>query len=277
MTTETVPSHASLVAEMAEAFNQLEHPPLRAALLEAVTAERDAVSAIGASFERFTGRRHPPEIRRTFFASWQKTNNSAMSVEGLANRITDQAESGVEQISPGRSLALFRAAGRLNRVTDEDLGVGGQILHFELYYRMATGFTDDTDEWQSRKHCLPAATDFKSWLDGARLRDPIMVGLYSMLVHEGYTHAELETIAPLFERWATVEMGLPARDARKLLAWIAVHNGGTEKRHFAHACAALEHYCAATGEEVDLDIAAGVFRDYLRRKSAVMQKLDEVY
>src|SRR5207245_1424497 len=88
-----------------------------------------------------------------------------------------------------------------------------------------------------------------------RLRDPVMIGLYSMLIHEGYTHAELHTIAPLFERWAANCFEMPKTEVRSRLAWISVHNGGTEKNHFAHSCAALEHYRRATNAPVDLEEA----------------------
>jgi hypothetical protein len=265
-----------LLHEMEDAFSQLEHAPLREVLIESIAAERESVQAIARSFADFTAKKHSLAIRQTFFASWQKTNNSAMSVEGLANRITDLAESSVGTLDNSKVVDLFRSGGRLNRVTDEDLGVRGQILHFELYYRMSTEFADRNDDWQSRRFCLPVAAEFKSWLDACRLREPIMTGLYSMLVHEGYTHAELEIIAPLFYRWATEEFHLEPRAARKALAWITVHNGGTEKRHFAHSCMALQHYCDATGEKPDLAEASEVFRSYLRRKGAVMAQLDGI-
>jgi hypothetical protein len=268
---------SSLIEGMTDAFNQLEHQALRGVLLDSLRTEIESVRTIGESFARFSERKHPSEVRRRFFASWQRTNNSAMSVEGLANRITMEAESAAGRSESARALSMFRAAGRLNRVADEDLGVGGQVLHYELYYRMATEFTDRDDEWQSRKYCLPVAAEFKSWLDMSRLRDPIMVGLYSLLVHEGYTHAELEMIAAPFQAWATDVMGLTPRDARRVLAWISVHIGGTEKAHFAHSCAALAHYCEGSGAEIDLNLAGDVFRTYLRRKAAVMQQLGELY
>lgn len=273
-----LPSKAetAMFVEMEDAFNQLEHLPLREVLLDSLKAESDSVRAISDSFVHFLEGEHPTEVRRTFFASWQRTNNSAMSVEGLANRITKQAEE-ASKADASRALAMFRSAGRLNRVADEDLGVGGQVQHFELYYRMATEFTDRDDRWQSRKYCLNSAKEFKSWLDLSRLRDPIMTGLFSLLVHEGYTHAELEMIAPLFHTWARDVMKIPPNEVRKVLAWITVHNGGTEKAHFAHSCAALAHYCEGSGSDVDLAAAGDIFRSYLRRKAAVMRELDELY
>ena len=265
-----------LTEHMAEAFAQLEHVALREVLMESVYAERDSLDAIRSSFVTFTGRAHDLDKRRRFFASWQRTNNSAMSVEGLANRMTAEGEKSFSKLDSDKVLSIFRAAGRLNRVTDEDLGVGGQVHHFELYYRMASGFCDQDDAWQSRAFCTQLAAEFKTWLDAARLRDPVMTGLYSMLVHEGYTHAELEMIAPLFDSCATEIFGLSAKETKKQLAWITVHNGGTEKRHFAHSCLSLEHYTSATGANIDL-VAAGVtFRDYFRRKGAVMRELEQL-
>ncbi len=268
---------ATLFHEMHDAFGQLEHEPLRQVLLDSLAAEKESIQAISRSFAGFLADRQAPDVRRRFFSSWQKTNNSAMSVEGLANRMTADGEEQMQSMNTEKALNLFRAAGRLNRVADEDLGVGGQTLHFELYYRMATEFAGHDDQWQSRQYCLPAAVEFKTWLDSTRLRSPIITGLYSLLVHEGYTHAELEMIAKPFHSWATTNMGLSDRDARRVLAWISVHNGGTEKAHFAHSCASLSHYLEGSGAQVDLQVAEDTFRKYFRLKGAVMAQLSESY
>ena len=268
---------ASLFLGMQDAYSQLDHQPLRQVLLDSLAAEKESVQAIARSFGGFLAGTQAIDIRRRFFASWQKTNNSAMSVEGLANRMTAEGEAKAGSSETNSALSLFRAAGRMNRVADEDLGVGGQALHFELYYRMATEFAGQDDQWQSRQYCLPAAAEFKSWLDASRLRSPVMVGIYSLLVHEGYTHAELETIATPFYNWATTDMGLSDHDARRALAWITVHCGGTEKAHFAHSCASLAHYVKGSGAVIDLQAAGETFRKYFRLKGAVMAQLSETY
>ena len=267
---------ASLFLGMQDAYSQLDHLPLRRVLLESLMAEQESVQAIAHSFGAFLAAVQPLDVRRRFFCSWQKTNNSAMSVEGLANRMTAEGEARVASVRDA-ALALFRAGGRMNRVADEDLGVGGQALHFELYYRMATEFAGQDDLWQSRQYCLPAAVEFKNWLDASRLRSPVMTGIYSLLVHEGYTHAELETIHDPFHHWAASQMGLADRDARRTLAWITVHCGGIEKNHFAHSCASLAHYLEGSGAEVDLDAAGETFRNYFRLKGAVMAQLTATY
>ena len=267
---------AALFVEMQDAYSQLEHEPLRQVLLDSLAAEKESVQAIARSFGGFLASRQALDIRRQFFASWQKTTNSAMSVEGLANRMTAEGEAKIGSAERD-ALSLFRAAGRLNRVADDDLGVGGQPLHFELYYRMATAFADQDDQWQSRRYCLPAAMEFKAWLDSMRLCSPVMMGLYSLLVHEGYTHAEFETIKTPFRNWATTHLGFSDHEARRALAWITVHNGGTEKGHFAHSCGSLEHYVEGSGAVIDLKVAGETFRKYFRLKGAVMAQLSEIY
>jgi hypothetical protein len=266
-----------LIEEMRDAFGQLDHEPLRNVLFESLAAETESMQAILRGFSGFLEGCQPLDIGRRFFASWQKTNNSAMSVEGLANRMTAEAEAMVGGAEPANALSLFRAAGRLNRVADEDLGVGGQQIHFELFYRMATTFCDQDDLWQSRQYCVPAAREFKTWLDETRLRSPVVVGLYTLLAHEGYTHAELETIAMPFRNWAMTHMGLSEHQARRALAWITVHNGGTEKAHFAHSCASMAHYLKGSGAVIDLQEAGATFRKYFRLKGAVMAQLSETY
>jgi hypothetical protein len=268
---------AVLIEEMRDAFGQLDHEPLRNVLFESLAAETESMQAILRGFSGFLEGCQPLDIRRRFFASWQKTNNSAMSVEGLANRMTAEAEAMVGGAEAANALSLFRAAGRLNRVADEDLGVGGQQIHFELFYRMATTFCDQDDLWQSRQYCVPAAREFKTWLDETRLRSPVVVGLYTLLAHEGYTHAELETIAMPCRNWAMTHIGLSEHQARRALAWITVHNGGTEKAHFAHSCASMAHYLEGSGAVIDLQAAGAAFRKYFRLKGAVMAQLSETY
>jgi len=98
-------------------------------------------------------------------------------------------------------------------------------------------------------------------------------GLLITLIHEVYTHGEVEFILPLFQRWACDELGLSSEEARKVLAWISVHTGGTESAHFGHATEAVAHYCEAAGVIIDADAAAGLFETYLERKAAVMTQL----
>lgn len=248
-------------------LNDMPASVLKHALFEAFWSEESALVDIENAFEKLTSRHQSPAALRTFFASWSKTNNSATSVSGLANRITLLARS--EQGSEAADM-LYRACGSLQRITDEDLGALGNTLHSDLFYNMATPICGD-DQWLLKENCLPSAQSFKDWTDARRLRDrDLLQGLLTTLIHEVYTHGEVEFIHPLYKQWFVRDMGVPAERARATVAWVTVHTGGTESNHFAHAVAAVNEFVDAMQIQIDPEAAKEIFAEYLRRKSSVM-------
>jgi hypothetical protein len=244
--------------------------PLQNALLSGFAAEADSLSAIEQCFMRLTSRRHDPEVLKHFFQSWSQTNNSAASVSGLASRITLAARAVRDEQA---KLGYYRVVDDLQRITDEDLGANGGVLHSDLYYRMATRLCGD-DSWLSKRYCIDAAHDFRNSLLQQRLRDrDILNGLLHTLIHEVYTHGEVELIHEMCQAWLPIHMGIPTLEARKILAWVTVHTGGTESNHFRHATDAVAHYCAASGSRIDGEAAEALFRSYLQRKARVMEEL----
>ena len=91
--TNTVIKRSQLLKLIEPVLNDMPAGALRHALFEAFWAQEDALVDIEDAFARLTSRRHSPAVLRKFFASWSKTNNSAASVSGLANRITLLARS----------------------------------------------------------------------------------------------------------------------------------------------------------------------------------------
>ncbi len=244
--------------------------PLKTALLAAFAAEGETLRSIEDCFRALVAKRQEREALRRFFHSWSKTNNSAASVSGLASRMT---LAGRRANDEAVQLALYRVCDSLQRITDEDLGARGGVLHADLFYRMATTLVGD-DQWLSKRYCNAAADEFRDWIDRQRLRERDLVkGLLATLVHEVYTHGEVEFILPLFQTWVRDELGMPADESRRVLAWIAVHTGGTESAHFSHASDAVAQYCDAAGISLNADFAATLFHSYLHRKAAVMQQL----
>ncbi|MCP1475908.1 hypothetical protein ABIA54_005243 [Pseudomonas sp. EB276 TE3739] len=246
---------------------------LKQALVEAFRSQEAALHDIERSFQSLTSRHHRAAPLRTFFGSWSKTNNSAASVSGLASRITLLARS--EQHSDAAD-RLYRVCGSLQRITDEDLGALGNTLHSELFYNMATPICGD-DQWLLKENCLPSAQSFKDWTDARRLRDlDLLQGLLTTLVHEVYTHGEVEFIHPLFTQWFERDMGVPAAKVRSTVAWVTVHTGGTESNHFAHAVAAVEAFVEAMGVAVVQSAAQEIFVEYLQRKAEVMRECEKI-
>ena len=96
---------------------------------------------------------------------------------------------------------------------------------------MATRLCGD-DEWQSKRFLTPEAQAFKQWKDRCNLIDAdLLSGLLATLVHEIYTHAEVEFLRPLFDGWL-VDHDWSDDERRRALLWIQVHCDGTELDHF---------------------------------------------
>jgi hypothetical protein len=226
---------------------------------------------IEASFQALTASKQNAETLRSFFHSWSQTNNSAVTVAGLSNRITMMVHENQPVLSEHD---LFKSVASLNRIVDEDLAVVGQILHSILFYRMATNISGD-DQWLSHRYLCNEAKEFKAWKDKNSLRNKdIMIGLLTTLVHEIYTHGEVEFILPLFENWLKNHSDLSEQDINLSLAWIAVHCGPTEKNHFFHAVDAVYSFAKATGLSVEDYDLEQIITDYLSLKSEVMSTLN---
>jgi hypothetical protein len=239
------------------------------ALRVAFDAHVEALGDIEVAFQRFTSTPSPLEATRAFVHSWSLTNHSAMCVSGISNRMTIQLRAREGLADPAR---LVDALLSLHRISDEDLGVGGGVVHADLFYEMAELLCGG-DEWLSRRHAIPAAVAFRNYKHHAGLRHPDLVqALLTTVVHEVYTHGEVEFILPLFR--AMVDRSpLEERQKRRRLAWISVHCGATERDHFHHAVDATWHYAAARGVRLEDYDLASIFGEYLEKKAAVMRGL----
>ena len=254
-------------------LKNLPNAALGKALESAFRVESEAMETIEHCFRQLTGDFHSPEKLKYFFRSWMMTNNSAMCVSGLGNRMTLQHLDGT---SIQDKSALFQALTSLHRISDEDLGVGSALLHWDLFYRMATSLCV-TDDWQSTRYLTAEADSFKRWKDACSLKAPdLMTGLLTTLIHEIYTHGEVEYIDPLFHQWVAATSSFSEEERKRNLFWIAAHCNGTETAHFGHASDATEHYCRAHGISLESYDMEGIFRDYLQRKARVMDSISQV-
>jgi hypothetical protein len=251
-------------------LNEMHAGSLQDALTTSFSTETKALATIEECFDHLTSKAHDAEALKRFFQSWSQTNNSATCVAGLACRITLAARNYPDNAS---QLAYYRVVDSLQRITDEDFGACGEIIHAELYYRMATALCGD-DSWLSKGYRNQRAQQFRDWMVKRRLRArDLLDGLLHTLIHEVYTHGEVELIHPVCQAWLPTHLGIPARDAHRILAWITVHTGGTETNHFRHATDAVEGYCEVSGQKVDPVAATELFSAYLRYKAAVMEEL----
>lgn len=262
----------NLISIIQPVIEQTKNKYLKEQLLKYFSLQEEKFSIIEKSFEHLTSAQQERETLNSFFHSWSQTNNSAMTVAGLSNRLTML----VYQDKPVFSeYDLFRSVASLNRIVDEDLAVVGKVLHSELFYNMATGISGG-DRWMRRTYLSESAKEFKAWKDRNSLHtDDLLIGLLTTLTHEIYTHGEIEFILPKFIRWLNQHFNFSERHINHSLAWIKVHCGATEKNHFFHAVDAIDSYTKAFEINLrDYDLEE-IITDYVSRKADVMGNLSE--
>jgi hypothetical protein len=213
-----------------------------------------------------------PDRLKYFFHSWSQTNNSATTVSGLSNRMTMMLH---KNMPIGDEHSFVRSVASLNRIVDEDLAVVGNVLHSDLFYNMATNICGN-DDWLSRDYLHPDAKAFKAWKDKNSLRNKdILIGLLTTLVHEIYTHGEVEYILPKFTDWLNDKFELSKNDLKHTLAWITVHCGPTEKNHFFYAVNAINFYVKAMNINIEDYDLGEIVADYLDKKATVIKTISE--
>lgn len=262
----------NLVSIIVPVIEQMNDGHIKNQLLRHFPKQAIQFRIIENSFSALTASQQQPEALSHFFHSWSQTNNSAVTVAGLSNRMTMLIHKNKCIVSEHD---LFRAVASLNRIVDEDLAVVGRVLHAKLFYTMATNISGN-DTWLSKKFLSEEAKNFKDWKDYNSLRNKdIMIGLLTTLVHEIYTHGEVEFILPKFEHWLQTYTDFSEKKIDQSLAWIAVHCGPTEKDHFFHAVDAVTSYAKAQRIDITNYDLEEIISNYLHYKSRVMHTLEQ--
>jgi len=257
----------AIISIILPVIQQMESSHIKEQLLTYFPLQKKEFLTIEDSFCALTSTTQKQETLNTFFHSWSQTNNSAVTVAGLSNRLTMLIHKNKPIVS---EYDLFRTVASLNRIVDEDLAVVGRILHSKMFYTMATNISGD-DSWLSQKYLCEEAKTFKAWKDKNSLRNrDIMIGLLTTLVHEIYTHGEVEYIYPKFYAWLQEHSNLSETEIEASLAWIQVHCGPTEKDHFFHAVNAVNSFAKAQNIDLEAYHLEGIISDYLHLKSEVM-------
>ena len=128
-------------------------------------------------------------------------------------------------------------------------------------------------QWQSKRYLTPEASAFKQWKDRCALvDDDLVVGLLTTVVHEIYTHGEVEYLWPLFDGWLE-RAGWATAQRQRTLQWVTVHCGGTELDHFGHAVEALSYYAGGLREVTSRRDVVDTVASYLDHKSSAMTSI----
>lgn len=265
-------AESRIAVHVESALDAVPPSPVIEPLRRAFRTHAAALDDIEHSFRAFTSALPPHDRARYFFHSWSLTNHSAMCVSGIGNRISLRIKDERNGVDKSRLTAALLA---LHRISDEDLGALGGTLHADLFYEMAELFCGG-DSWLSRMFALDSARAFRDYKNRFGLRTPdLMYGLLSTVVHEVYTHGEVEFILPLFKDLVQ-HYPIDDKQQRRRLGWISIHCGPTEREHFRHAVEAIEHYCAALNIDPTSYDLEQIFGEYIENKAAVMRDLSKM-
>jgi hypothetical protein len=263
----------NLISIIIPVIRDMEESHLKQQLLTHLPKHEPLFSVIESSFRELTSHKQDTELLRHFFHSWSQTNNSAMTVAGLSNRLSMLIHKNQPVADESQ---LLRSIVSLNRIVDEDLAVVGKVLHSKLFYTMATTISGD-DQWLLHAYNHPDAKAFKDWKDQNSLHEKdIMLGLLTTLVHEIYTHGEVEYILPMFKNWLETTTDLSEKERLHTLAWISVHCGPTEKNHFFFAVNAIHHFAKAMDVNIEDYSLEEIISTYLTKKTSVMQSVMQI-
>lgn len=269
---------ADLLTHIADVIQDVSNPELANQLTEAFSQSQLALNQIQRSFLVLTQSKPEHHQLCQFFHNWSLTNNSAAGLSGYCNRLTKRWRYGETEQTKATSAPLYMSIlGHLNRVSDEDLGVEGGTIHYDLYYHMATTICGN-DQWLSRRFASQSGTKFKKWKDHQLLREKdLFLGMLTTLVHEIYTHGEVEFILPLFQQWLSKTQQLNKTEQARCLNWIAVHTCGTERNHFNETLATLDSLAQLLSVKLaDYDLVS-IFSHYLSQKASVMSPLISLF
>ncbi len=265
-----------LITLISDVVQDVEHPLIRTSLQSAFDQSLAKLDAIESSFTTLATSVASSNNLNVFFHNWSMTNNSAIGLSGFCNRLTMRWRSETNGVGNAQtSTKYMNALSHLNRVTDEDLGATGGKLHYDLYYQMATMICQN-DDWMSRQHLLSEGKEFKQWKDRCMVKDKdLFMGFLVTLVHEVYTHGEVEFILPLFDQWLRDTRSFNDKERRRCLIWIDVHTKGTERNHFNETLQALPDLCSILGRKLEDYQLVNLFSEYLSKKANVMVALKE--
>ncbi|AZC17616.1 hypothetical protein [Pseudomonas sp. CMR5c] len=144
----------------------------------------------------------------------------------------------------------------------------GQDRAPQLFQAMA-GLACGNDRWLQRTHRVPAALEFRRWLEAGCL-DGQLPGLQANLVRQVYVLGEARYLQPLLQRWLAGTQGWPAQLAPAAQAWCQLHAGSLQEARFQSALAAVDACTEAMAIAPDEPAARNLFAQYLQRRSRAM-------
>ncbi|SDT02153.1 hypothetical protein SAMN05216598_3652 [Pseudomonas asplenii] len=260
-----------------QALVEVEDRNLVEALLDGFINNADRLIDYTRRYEDMTSQPWSTSSLCTFFCGWRSPDGAAHAVASIIVRLLQLSESVPE---PESKLALLEAARHCGEIIVEDVGLGemhGHPHHSKLYQRMATTICG-SDDWRLQDRYLnPITKEFSAWVGEKRpLAPDLTEALEMMALTELFNTGEYNVMTPLWKRWLRESRGYPAGETHRIAAFLSVHCGSVEARHFCHATDALALYCQATGQSINYRRIAALSNEYVVRACEHLGKMASV-
>lgn len=228
------------------------------------------------TYEQMTSGNWSESSLCTFFCGWRSPDGAAHAVSSIIVRILQASEA----LDDAARLKMLDAARHCGEIIIEDVGLGemhGHPHHSKLYYRMASAICG-SDDWRLQDRFLdPITKEFSGWVGQKRpLAPDLMEALEMMAMTELFNTGEYNLMTPMWKQWLRDVRGYSTSDANRVAAFLSVHCGSVEARHFRHATQALALYASATGQSVDYRRIERLSNEYVARACEHLGKMASV-
>jgi len=270
-------SNGAFIDYVHQALVEVEDHNLVEALLDGFINNADGLVDYTRRYEDMTSQPWSTSSLCTFFCGWRSPDGAAHAVSSIIVRLLQLSESMPDTAA---KLALLDAARHCGEIIVEDVGLGemhGHPHHSKLYQRMASVICG-SDDWRLQDRYLnPITKEFSAWVGEKRpLAPDLTEALEMMALTELFNTGEYNVMTPLWKRWLRESRGYPAGETHRIAAFLSVHCGSVEARHFRHATDALVLYCQATGQSVNYRRIAALSNEYVVRACEHLGKMASV-
>ncbi|KPN89855.1 hypothetical protein [Pseudomonas nunensis] len=259
-----------------QALVDVEDRNLVEALLSGFHSHPDKLDKYCETYVEMTSNNWTESSLCTFFCGWRSPDGAAHAVSSIIVRILQESES----LTDDAKLKMLEAARHCGEIIIEDVGLGemhGHPHHSKLYYRMASAICG-SDDWRLQDRYLdPITKEFSSWVGETRPLAPNLIeALEMMAMTELFNTGEYNLMTPMWKQWLREVRGYPSGEANRVAAFLSVHCGSVEARHFKHAAEALKLYASATRQPINYLRIERLSKDYVARACVHLGKMASV-
>jgi hypothetical protein len=248
------------------ALDAVDNVTLASSLRHGFERNRPLLTEYIEHYAGITSRDHGQTELLRFFCTWRSPDGAAHAVSSIIIRLLREARK--KKVAAAKE-KLLEAAWHCGEIIVEDVGLGemhGHPHHSKLYAQLAT-VACGSDAWRRQdEYAVPASRKFSEWVGEKRPRAPdLMEAIEMMIMTELFNTAEYNIMTPMWKGWLSTSKGLAKHDANKAAAFLTVHCGPVEARHFFHATSALELYAESIGAALEYDRIRDLSTDYVSR------------